>query len=129
MSSPVPRSGLHILCVDDDAVIAQLLHEVLQAEGHDVAVAVDGQDALDQIIVQKRVFDLLITDVAMPRVTGPELIAALLLGGFTSPVIVFSASFADGDREALHGLGVTHIIHKPNVRELASTVRHFTTVA
>jgi two-component system NtrC family sensor kinase len=64
-----------ILVVEDELQIQQLLEDVIRSAGHDVQTAANGRDALDLIDQQK--FDLIITDVKMPEISGPEFYAAL----------------------------------------------------
>lgn len=60
-----------ILVVEDDAVIRELLMELLESEGYIVRTAPDGQEALDGLKVDCP--DLVISDLAMPRLDGARL--------------------------------------------------------
>ena len=60
-----------ILVVDDEESIQQLLTGVLEMDGHDVQVASNGREALDR--VSREPFDLIITDIKMPVMGGPDL--------------------------------------------------------
>ncbi len=60
-----------ILVVDDEESIQQLLTGVLEMDGHDVHVASNGREALDR--VGREPFDLIITDIKMPVMGGPDL--------------------------------------------------------
>ncbi len=60
-----------ILVVDDEEVIRNFLHEVL-GEEYDVSLAGDGDEAIEQI--KKQRFDLIITDLKMPRGSGEEVV-------------------------------------------------------
>ncbi len=64
-----------VLVVDDQPQVGDLAVSILQRAGHRVLVAADGATALE--LAQGRHLDLVVTDVAMPRMTGPELAAAL----------------------------------------------------
>lgn len=64
-----------ILVVEDELQIRQLLEEVLQSQGHHVETTGNGRTALDMI--DERKYDLIISDVKMPEISGPELYAAL----------------------------------------------------
>ena len=61
-----------ILLVDDDPSTVSMLQIMLEAQDYEVANAYDGQSALEQL--QTRDFDLIITDLKMPRVSGIELL-------------------------------------------------------
>jgi adenylate cyclase len=64
-----------VLVVDDSESSRELLTRRLAEQGYTVAVAVDGQDALDQLAA--RPFDLVLLDIVMPRVDGREVLARL----------------------------------------------------
>ncbi len=60
-----------ILVIDDEANICEILDEYLSRGGHDVATASSGEEGME--ILKRRTFDILITDLNMPRVSGWEL--------------------------------------------------------
>ena len=60
-----------ILVVDDEEAIQKLLTGVLEMDGHDVAVASNGREALER--VQAEAFDLIISDIKMPVMGGPDM--------------------------------------------------------
>lgn len=68
---PVPGAGRSILVVDDEPEIAQMLADIVAADGHRVTVAGDGRAALHHILEQS--FDLILTDLVMPELDGPGL--------------------------------------------------------
>jgi DNA-binding response OmpR family regulator len=57
-----------ILVVDDDILVLEALQELLRSSGYEVRVATRGHEALE--ILDQELFDLLILDVVMPRMTG-----------------------------------------------------------
>jgi two-component system cell cycle sensor histidine kinase/response regulator CckA len=64
---------MNILLVDDDEAIRRFVSRVLRLRGHTVLAAADGCHALDALARHR--FDLLISDIVMPALTGPELAA------------------------------------------------------
>jgi two-component system NtrC family sensor kinase len=66
MSTSDPRP--QILVVDDERVIAQLIADVLRAEGYEVDTAPDGRAALEHI--GRRAYDLILSDLRMPELDG-----------------------------------------------------------
>jgi len=64
-----------ILVVEDEAQIRQLFEEVIQSAGHDVETAPNGRVALE--LIDRYKFDLIISDVKMPEISGAEFYAAL----------------------------------------------------
>ncbi len=77
-----------IMVVDDEAGIRRLLFDVLSNEGFKVSLAKDGQDSLNQM--KNRRFDLLITDINMPRVDGIELLKKMKRAGRKERVIIMT---------------------------------------
>jgi len=79
----------HILLVEDDRTTRYLLREVLKAAGFSVVMASDGVQALAQL--RKKNFDLLLTDIWMPRMNGLELLARLHAGSIRVRVVVMTS--------------------------------------
>ena len=63
-----------ILVVDDFATLRAAIHLPLKQAGYQVVEAADGQEALEQLQKTEYKFDLIITDINMPRLSGIELI-------------------------------------------------------
>src|SRR2546423_8698902 len=82
-----------ILVVEDDEDIREAIREILVHEGYDVAVARDGQDALDVLAELERPC-LLLVDLIMPKMDGWDLMKALSKNDrlATIPVVVMSAT-------------------------------------
>ncbi len=78
-----------ILLVEDDASIASALKKELQAEGHEVAVAVRGDEGLALALEQP--YDVVITDLKMPGLSGLELIQRLHASKPKLPIIMITA--------------------------------------
>src|SRR5829696_4982007 len=95
-----------VLVVDDDSAIRELVLETLTDEGYDVTVAEDGMEALRLVQELDQRPDLVLTDIVMPKLSGPELHARLRLIGFMGPVVLMSAHHRI-DQFA------TPVIHKP----------------
>lgn len=100
-----------ILLADDEASIRGLLADVLSMVGFKVTLAKDGQESLEQM--QEHRFDLLITDINMPRLDGIELLKRMKRAGRTERVIVMSGNAEEQDfTEADMPPVFTHL-HKP----------------
>lgn len=85
----MPRSK-KIMVVDDEVGIRELLFDVLSKEGFAVTLAKDGQDSLQQM--RNRRFDLVITDIDMPRVNGLELLRRMKRAGRKEKIIIMSGN-------------------------------------
>ncbi len=73
-----PRAGAEsILLVEDQAAVRALVNEVLSQQGYRVVEAANGMEALNVMSGDGEAIDLLITDVVMPQLGGPELAARL----------------------------------------------------
>jgi CheY-like chemotaxis protein len=87
------ESALRVLLVEDEQLIAELFAETLSADGHDVAVANDGQEALALFAEAEATgqpYDIVVTDVRMPRMDGVTLTNRLRLDHPELPVVVVS---------------------------------------
>lgn len=73
-SSKVPAA--HILIVEDEPTVAQLVADVLREEGHDVEAVTDSQEGLQR--VSRSRYDLIVCDLRMPRLDGPAFYDALV---------------------------------------------------
>ncbi len=71
--SPRPRSSSTILVVDDEPTVLKLVKLILEAAGYAVLVAGNGQQALALCENRNHMIDLLLTDINMPDISGPEL--------------------------------------------------------
>ena len=113
-----------VLVVDDDDVIRQLICVNLELEGFQVHVAVDGQDALDQV---KQVRPHVVTlDIMMPRLDGWETATRLRADPETAGirVILLSARAQEADLRRGDRIGVDAYLTKPfDPDELIDTVR------
>jgi len=70
----IEHAAREILLVEDEQMLARLACSVLRAEGYVVRLADSGGAALETLLQMKRAPDLLVTDVVMPGLNGPELV-------------------------------------------------------
>ena len=113
-----------ILLVDDDAELLKALAKVLEKDGYAVVAKPDARSAMQHITESKQRFDLVITDVFMPRMSGTAFLAAFKAAFPAVPVIVITA-FGDWDtyQQALRD-GAFAYLNKPLDRaELRATIR------
>jgi two-component system KDP operon response regulator KdpE len=110
-----------ILVVDDDPAIRDSLSKELRAAGYTIRTASDGREGLAAF--EASVPDLVLTDLAMPRSDGFELISAIR-GTSRVPIIVLSVRGADPDKIRALDLGADDFVTKPfSVPELLARIR------
>jgi len=80
-----------ILVVEDEQHIADGLRFNLEAEGHDVLVTADGEQALARILDDRQVFDVIVLDVMLPGRDGFFVAAALRSAGQFLPILMLTA--------------------------------------
>lgn len=99
-----PRASGAVLLVEDDPAIRVLEHRILQSAGYTVRAAAAGQEALGHLREGPDEFGLLLTDVLMPGMTGPQVAAEVRRLRPRLPVLYVSGHPADlvrpGEREA-----------------------------
>jgi EAL domain-containing protein (putative c-di-GMP-specific phosphodiesterase class I) len=108
---PSTHLGLRVLVVDDDPLISRVYSRSLQSWGCEVTLSTDGAEGLEQI--HAREFDAVLTDIAMPRMNGLELLRALRTQAPKLPVILATGTPSlDSAVEAV-ALGAERYLRKP----------------
>jgi len=90
---PMLPPCISILLVEDDASVRSITRRLLEREGYDVDVAANGEEAL-QLCRASNDYDVIVSDVRMPRLSGPELICELRRRSVHTPV-VFITGYQD----------------------------------
>ena len=106
-----------VMVLDDEPTIAQYLSKMLQSHGFDVVVAGDPQEALETVTETSIGVDLLITDHAMPGMTGLELAEKVLSVRPDMPIILMTGYSAQIDGELAMKSGVKGFLKKPMTQE------------
>jgi two-component system sensor histidine kinase and response regulator WspE len=96
------RQRKRILVVDDSITVRELERQLLQARGYAVDVAVDGMDGWNAI--RSAVYDLVVTDVDMPRMDGIGLVSLLKSDPARREIPVVIVSYKDREEDRLRGL-------------------------
>ncbi len=110
----------HILLIDDDAVLAELLTEYLACENFQVTSCLDGASGLAKAFDDN--FDLILLDVMMPILNGFEVLKALG-GNHKTPILMLTAKGDDNDRILGLELGADDYLAKPfKHRELLARI-------
>jgi two-component system KDP operon response regulator KdpE len=111
-----------VLVVDDEPGIRKVVRDALERAGHEVETAGDGDEAIP--LLESREFDLLVTDLAMPRRGGLELVRAAREGGAALPILVLTVRQEEREKVRLLDAGADDYVTKPfGTDELVARVR------
>ncbi|EMI43448.1 HDOD domain-containing protein [Rhodopirellula sp. SWK7] len=111
MSTTIDETDYHALVVDDDPIVRSMVSFALAREGFHCKSATDGQDALAQL--SANAYDLLVTDLRMPKMHGHSL-AVDVLAQHLCPTIIVHTSVGDARlTKDLIIRGVNDVVYKP----------------
>jgi PAS domain S-box-containing protein len=120
----IPGGTEHILFVDDEASVADAAQKLLERLGYKVTMRTSSVDALEAFRAQPARYDLVISDVTMPNMTGTELTRRILNIRPGMPIILCTGFSELIDDEKMKVLGIRTLIMKPvTYRDLAGKVR------
>ncbi len=113
---------MHILLVEDDAVLADGLSRTLQAQGMQVELACDGLHA--DLLLQRNQPAVAVLDIGLPGIDGFEVVRRLRARGDTTPVLLLTARDAVEDRVRGLEMGADDYLVKPFATpELVARIR------
>ena len=122
MISSTPVDVPRLLLVEDEAELAEMLHELLAEDGYAVDVAVDGQTALHRGLVDR--YDVVVLDRRLPVLDGLDLLGGWRRSGVTTPVLMLSALGNPVERVEGLDAGADDYLAKPfDVDELLARLR------
>jgi two-component system response regulator MprA len=111
-----------VLVVDDEPAVRRALERALRLDSYDVALAADGEEALDSLASSPA--DAVILDIAMPRLDGLEVCRRMRQAGDRTPVLMLTARDAIDDRVKGLDVGADDYLVKPfALRELQARLR------
>ena len=111
-----------VLVVDDEPAVRRALERALRLDRYEVALAADGEEALDALATTPA--DAVILDVAMPHVDGLEVCRRMRQAGDRTPVLMLTARDAIDDRVKGLDVGADDYLVKPfALRELQARLR------
>ena len=114
-----------ILVVDDEPQIARVMQLMLESLGYRVTAYTSSRDALQDFGDAPQAFDMVLTDMTMPELTGEELAHAILQKRPDIPIILCTGFNEHMNEERARRLGIRRLIYKPIVRNtLADVVRN-----
>jgi len=120
----VKDSAPHILVVEDETALAELIRYNLEAEGFLATVAPNGEEA--EVLLAEDAFDLIVLDWMLPGISGLELCRRLRRGETTQalPVLMLTARGEEGDRVRGLATGADDYVVKPfSVPEMMARVK------
>jgi signal transduction histidine kinase/ActR/RegA family two-component response regulator len=119
-----PHGNERILFVDDEEALVGIGQQMLENLGYDVVARTSSIEALNAFRAKPDKFDLLISDVTMPNMTGPELAKAVLHIRPDIPIILCTGFSDSISKEKAKAIGIQEFIMKPIVqREIADVIR------
>ena len=113
-----------ILLVDDEPIIVKAVEKRLQAEGYEVLVAADGQEALEK--AKKENPNLIILDLMLPKMDGYKVCALLKkdIRYAQTPIVMFTARAQESDETLGLECGADAYLKKPfNSQELLEKIK------
>ena len=122
---PAPRgAGERLLVVDDEQAIARVVSEQLRRLGYVVTAVSDPEEALELVAEDPEDFDLLLTDLQMPRMDGIELAARVAQLRPQLPVVLSTGNRWSVPASTARAAGIREIVDKPfRIEELAHVLR------
>jgi CheY-like chemotaxis protein len=128
LTAPLPTGKEHILVIDDEEIITGMLESILKGLGYQVTISNSGPEALALLEQKTDLFDVLITDMTMPHLTGLELARKALAIRPDLPIILCTGFSELINKEQARSIGIRAYLMKPvSVREMALTVRQVLT--
>jgi len=113
-----------ILLIDDEEQIIDIEQQILERLGYKVTSKTDSEEALEEFAAQPDRFDLVITDMTMPKMTGDQLARRMMDIKPQIPVILCTGFNEAISEEKALAMGIDKFVMKPIVKdELASTIR------
>jgi PAS domain S-box-containing protein len=120
----IPTGTEHILFVDDEQPIVDIAKQMVEQLGYSVVTRTSSLEALELFRTKPDEFDLVITDMTMPNMTGEELANELMFIRPDIPIILCTGFSRSVTEKKAKAMGIQAFILKPILRqELAETIR------
>ena len=113
--TPGPRSKLRgrVLVVDDEPSVAKFMRDLLDSWGLEASAVCEPEAALSMLQANAAVFDLVITDHTMPRMSGLQLAEEIARMSAPPPVLLYSGNADAVDPAKLSAAGIKGLVRKP----------------
>ncbi len=115
-SNRIAKKSRTILVAEDNEISRLITSKILTDEGYNVVTAADGMDALMEI--SKRHFDLILSDISMPNVTGYQLLEVLKSKNINIPVVFLTSQITEEDEVKGLEQGAVEYLRKPIAKNL-----------
>jgi PAS domain S-box-containing protein len=123
--TPSPRGcGQHILFVDDEAPLAEWGKDVLERLGYQVTTQTDVFDAIAEVRDHPRRFDLVVTDLTMPGMSGMAFAQTLLDARADTRIILTTGYSGALTEESVHRAGIRELLLKPHTVQTLGDAVH-----
>jgi len=120
----IEKGDERILLVDDEDQIARMLEQMLESLGYQVRAVRDPMEALEIFENTPQAFDLIITDMTMPKITGDLLARELMKIRPDIPIILCTGFSKLIDEDRAKQIGIRRLIMKPVIKsEIAGAIR------
>jgi CheY-like chemotaxis protein len=120
----LPGGKERILCVDDEEALLAIVQQMLERLGYDVEIQTDPAQAIQSFHDHPENYDLVITDLSMPDISGEDLAKEISTIRPDIPIILCTGYAGRADDQDAKGMGISFILAKPfNHAGLASCVR------
>jgi len=116
MAQTKPKRSLHILCIDDDPQVRELLNDCLTHLGHRVMVASGGKDGLELFrtsLLKNQPYEVVITDWGMPDIVGRDVARTIKAECPSTPIIMLTGWSATVRGDAAIASTVDAVVSKP----------------
>lgn len=111
---------LRILVVDDESIVRVSCKRILEPEGFHVDIAADGYEAIE--LIKKQAYDIIITDLKMPKMDGLEVLQWIKRNSPASKVVVITGFSTPEIAERSVEAGATKYLEKPFTPETLISV-------
>ncbi len=110
---PIPKGSEHILFVDDEEILAAMWCDILSDLGYRVTSTTDSLDALHRFLDNPDSFDLVMTDMTMPGMTGMDLSRKILEVRPDMPILLCTGFNDQASEEKVRAMGIREFAMKP----------------
>jgi two-component system cell cycle response regulator CpdR len=99
MPQPQPKTPLRVLYIEDNALVREITYELLAIDNREVVAVATGEEALNAF--EKRPFDIVVTDISLPAMSGFDLVRHVKKLAPAVPIILASGYPLDLDAAQL----------------------------